>query len=168
MYVVICVLIFSGIAGAYVDPQYSGEYLFTADLKNYSEKTETNALQTWLKEELGKDIQLQSPVKLDDFKNGLREGTSGEFEGQITYYGVKAGDSIAFFSLQDFQNGSIDWSTFANDPVGQKKNQPGISHLTVWTAIDAPPLTAIPEPTSIFLVGVGLLGLLGLSRKMKR
>lgn len=164
--VFVCALIFSGMVTASQSvPLYSGEYLFTADLDKYNPATETEALQSWL----GEDIQLQFHSKLEDFTEESLAGTSSGFgEQQNVYYGVKAGDSIAFFSLEGLLDGSLNWSTIENFGVGKKGNQPGISHLSVWTTGYIPLPFEIPEPSTLTLLAFGLVGLVSINRTLKK
>lgn len=74
----------------------------------------------------------------------------------ITYLTVKAGPQFALYQLSP-PSSSGTWTT-AGLVVG-RGNQPGLSHLSFWTADSFEPMAVapVPEPATYALVGSGLL-----------
>ena len=164
--ILICPLAYTGWANAYEsDPgEYSGMHLATVRLNKSSDSAETMALKNEL-DKLGYNLQFSEYQKIE-MDGDLKTGSFELPDTEIAYYGVKAGSSIAFFSLEGLENSPIVWSTIENFGVGRRGSQPGISHLSAWLGDPLP--TAIPEPSTVLLVGFGLLGIFGVSQKMKK
>lgn len=79
----------------------------------------------------------------------------------VSYYTVKAGPQFALYKVDPAANSGT-WST-EHLTVGRSNNQPSISHFgAVANNI------SVPEPAALILLGLGLLGIAGVRRKMKR
>lgn len=111
--------------------------------------------------------------KGEEFKVTFSEGTSQEgYYGSwstlngpnIEFYTVKASTEFAVYWMgQDGASSGL-WST--EHLLNNGGNIPTISHLSLWNpSTETPP---IPEPSTVFLLGLGLLGILGLGRKLKK
>lgn len=81
---------------------------------------------------------------------------------EIEFYTVKAGPEYSIWWLENGKN-SGNWTTHGL-LAGNKKNikQPGISHLTAFNDKNN---TNVPEPGVISMLGIGLISLVGLSRR---
>lgn len=99
----------------------------------------------------------------------------------IDFYSVKAGNqyamywvdptsSFGFWSTEDLRVGNFGF----NGKKNMMGNIPGISHLSAWKIANGgsqpppPQYTAVPEPSTVLLLGVGMLSLVGLGRKRIR
>ena len=89
--------------------------------------------------------------------------------GVIDFYAVKAGNYYALYVVSPADS-TGSWSTYdiwseglINDWKGAGGNGGlGISHLVGYNP------SAVPEPTTILLLGLGLMGLAGLRRKIQK
>jgi len=148
----------SGVAGA-----LSGTHIGTRDLDNYKPDSETAALQAILDAaNITDDISFYKKI---EFEGDIKSGTQ-IYDSPIAYYGVKAGDAISFFMLEPLT--SIDWST-------EFVNNKGISHLSAWTVGPGdppppppPPSDPVPEPGTLVLLGLGIVGLGVMGRKARK
>jgi len=81
----------------------------------------------------------------------------------ISFYAVKAGDAYAMYWVNPAE-GSGSWSTYNLwvSELANSENAMGleISHFTGYN-----PGSPVPEPATMFLFGLGLIGLAGLGRK---
>ena len=75
---------------------------------------------------------------------------------QIGFYAVKGGTEYALYYVNPYQSSGT-WST--EHLLNRGGNQPEISHLSAMAE------TAVPEPMTLLLLGLGLVGLAGLRRK---
>jgi hypothetical protein len=48
--------------------------------------------------------------------------------------------------------------------IDGKEKTPGMSHLSLWTVSPS----NVPAPAAVWLLGTGLVGLIGVRRKMKK
>jgi len=80
----------------------------------------------------------------------------------ISFYAVKAGNGYAMYQV-DPAEGTGSWSTYDLWLTGDYNSGADleISHYTGYNSTTAP----VPEPSTILLLGTGLLGLVGYNRK---
>jgi len=99
-----------------------------------------------------------------DSSTGLTSGTWESTILGVDYIVAKAGNNFSVFEPN--QSGSGEWNTFAlTNNQGTPKN---LSHLTFYSTSKTPSPhggAQVPEPATIFLLGSGLLGLLGYRKK---
>jgi hypothetical protein len=119
------------------------------------------------------DIDLSFYAKVDEpdtsnggmsvgYDNDMKSGTWNT-DDFVNFYSVKAGNSFAFYWV-DPASDSGTWDTSNVFPVGNSNNpnQPEISHVSTWIMAGngtAPPPAPIPEPSTVFLMGLGLAGM---------
>lgn len=88
--------------------------------------------------------------------------TSGEDAGStIDFYTVKAANAYAVY-IGNPAESSGSWSTFDLNAAGYGGSELAISHFNGWNPGETPP---VPEPATMLLLGTGLVGLAGFSRK---
>ncbi|MFW5810956.1 MAG: PEP-CTERM sorting domain-containing protein, partial [Thermodesulfobacteriota bacterium] len=167
----------------YFGDDFSGEYLFTVtdpknDNVNQWSQDDTSALIEEINNRIDPDISKLDPLGKYDvdtdafeglefafFDNGdLKSGTWNTGGTQIESYTVKGANEWALYWLYGGASEGK-WSTeHLSTPNG--KNIPELSHLTLWNSDqNAAP---VPEPSTIVLLGVGLMGILGAGRKLKK
>lgn len=81
----------------------------------------------------------------------------------IAYITVKAANSFALYDVQGANDGT--WTTAGLLTPGQNGNQPDLSHLSFWTANET---VQVPEPGTLGLLGLGMLGLMTVRRKTQK
>jgi hypothetical protein len=94
---------------------------------------------------------------LTDENNYLKKGTWEFTESsmlQLGFYAVKGAQEYALYFVDPAQS-SGNWTT-AHLRTPNNKNIPEISH---FSGVDAVTHTVVPEPTTLLLLGAGLLGL---------
>lgn len=173
---VLITLIFVGSGTTWALP-YSGTYLgtFRGDY-NKVEDVES-ALAS-----VGKNVDLDFYAKYD-WDERKKEGPgelslsessfnrrNGPIRGKwstddvINLYSVKAGRGFALYWLDSAEN-SGSWST------GRVRRK-GLSHISTWVINGQPGLppsvSEVPEPSTVFLLGIGIIGIVGLGRKLKK
>jgi len=169
------VVVFAGTASAFAY-QYSGELMFVMEKneQNYAPlytDIETRMEQWFVNKGITRDIELQPYDKIDQGKsseNGFMTITYGTgnlygtwaTEKPIEFYSVKGGTEFAFYWLSTPSSEGF-WTTDHLKNGGG--NVPAISHLSAWNPGTAD--TVVPEPGTIVLLGLGLLGVVGLGRK---
>jgi hypothetical protein len=91
-------------------------------------------------------------------------GTSGtwEYTGSdynVEYIAIKAGPYTVYYATD---GNSGEWNTF-DIWVGRKKpHNPNLSHISLYGS------EPVPVPAAVWLLGTGLVGLVGARRKMKK
>ena len=81
----------------------------------------------------------------------------------INFYSVKAGPQYALYWV-DPASAIGTWSTI--DLFVGNGNHPEVSHISTWVSAD--PTAPIPEPTTLLLLGTGLIGIGIISKKRKK
>jgi hypothetical protein len=82
--------------------------------------------------------------------------------GTIAFYAIKAGNGYAFYEVEPAE-GTGSWSTFDTWKAGFNNGALlEISHFTGYN-----PGSAVPEPTTLLLLGSGLVGIVACRKKFK-
>jgi hypothetical protein len=144
----------------------SGSLLFIEPGNNSGSPDNLAWVESLVEGSLGltSDFQLiATGVTWTSYNSGLT-GTwaTDNMEEAISFYAVKAGKAFAMY-LVDPAESTGSWSTFElwASGLANKGADLEISHFTGYNPTAAP----VPEPASLFLLGTGLLGLAGATRK---
>lgn len=162
------------IVGAY---PYSGEYMFTqnGNDSNYNLTVLASEINHWFSDNKDLDTnytieeyakvnysESDSPLMTVTYNDSNLFGTWSTGNQAVEFYSVKAATNFAFYWLEGGASSGL-WSTEHLLNGGGKI--PTISHLTTWNSTDS--TNPVPEPTTMVLFGIGLLGLAGVSRRKK-
>jgi len=127
-----------------------------SQLKNANPVTE----EAWLEALLGKSYNDPQVTYIDRIEAG--SGALGSNLKQLTDYNPGFTWDYAVVKYGNYWIAYED--TDNNDLLTIDKFKNGISHVTFF---DPNPTHSLPEPTTILLLGAGLLGLVGLRKKSK-
>jgi hypothetical protein len=174
-------LAFSMVDRGETNPLTSGEYLFTVtependniwtwdeadrqalfDEINLLVEPDISGLDLYGKDGPGEDPEGEPIVVESD--NGWLTGTWSTVGGtSIDFYTVKAATEWAIYWIEGGASSGT-WSTeHVLNPAGKI---PEISHLSLWNPSED---TVVPEPSTVLLLGIGILGVLGMKRKIKK
>jgi hypothetical protein len=156
--------------------QNSGDLLFVQSGNNEGAPQYAD-LQDYMLTEYGVELSVTGDTVFSDYDTN--SGTWNTVpplgpDGTISYYAVKGGNYFAMYRLEPAAaTGS--WSTYDIWAIGgpgtggQSPRGYGgleLSHFTGYNA--GTPPTSVPEPATIFLLGLGLVGMAGLKRKIKK
>lgn len=171
--VVVVVFGFAGVASA-----LSGQFMFT--MSGNDSNTDPDLIETEINNWFADNGVARSIVDLDfyakydwdeqevtggtlsltdlEYDEGEVKKGSWETDLSVEFYSVKTGTGFAFYWIEGGAD-SADWTT-------EMLDNKGLSHLSVWNPGDpGTPPAAVPEPSTVLLIGAGLLGIVGLGRK---
>lgn len=80
----------------------------------------------------------------------------------ISIYSVKASNSYALYFVSETGDTSGTWST---EDIFNNNANPELSHLSTW--LFGLTVIPVPEPSTFGLAGLGILGMIAISRKRK-
>lgn len=106
-----------------------------------------------------------SENKLQVFAGEGGDNKKGTWQtaGPINMFSVKAASGYALYWLAPAAL-SGEWTT--GEILNNGGKQPDISHLSAWTVTGyTPPENPVPEPGTLILFGIGLLGISSLGRR---
>lgn len=84
-------------------------------------------------------------------------------DAPVDFYGLKAAGVFALYAVAPSAMEGV-WNT--EDLLNAGGQVPDLSNMTVWLIDVHGPI--IPEPATVFLFGIGLLGIFGLGRRIKK
>ena len=156
----------SGIA--YATYQNSGKLLFIEDGNNIGNPATLQAVEDAVRNALSNqslELEITSNVVITGAgtASGTWYTTPVSSYTTIEFYAVKAENAYAMYQVDPAAyDGS--WSTYDLLIAGHPGASLDISHFTAYN----PGTTNVPEPFSMLLLGLGLVGLAGVGRKFKK
>lgn len=148
----------------------SGDWLFTEAGNNLGPEDRLEYVEGLVREALGfgPDFVLAitdpSSVNWQAYDNNTGTWEVTPTVGTISFYAVKANDAFAMYEVQPPES-TGSWSTFdiwSSGLVNVGNEGLEISHFTGYNA------TPIPEPATLLLLGTGIVGVAGFSRRKLR
>ena len=165
-------------AGLYSYGWYTNSGSLLGVISGNNNNNNIEALEGWIEEKTGDSLELtKTTVSITNYNASgeIITGASntGTWEvtpagNTISFYAVKAGNHYAVYE-EDPAQGDGSWSTYDLWKYGQDHDINGLGgngglEVSHFTGYD-PGTTPVPEPSTMLLLGTGILGLVTFGRK---